>query len=148
MCLVNFVSDNLCEQKCYCFTDKRLPFSTADCTIHEVRIDPCPEAKKNEACEIVRGKKMIISFDYTTNFDTSKSESNIYWAKTATSDLPFAGMDKNTCKYTQCPIASGVKQTYSHEKMLDRKLPTVRLIKYYLGILFINFFRFPYLGLL
>lgn len=35
------------------------------CTIHEVRVDPCREAEERKPCSLRRGRNASISFDYT-----------------------------------------------------------------------------------
>lgn len=36
-----------------------------NCTIHEVRVDPCREAEERKPCVLKRGRTASISFDYT-----------------------------------------------------------------------------------
>lgn len=47
-----------------------------------------------------------------------------YWA--SVTDLPFAGMDNDACKFTACPIAQGVNQTYDFQLNIAKSLPRVR----------------------
>ena len=37
-----------------------------NCTVHEVRVDPCKEAEEGKPCRLKRGHHASISFDYTT----------------------------------------------------------------------------------
>lgn len=36
------------------------------CSVHEVRIQPCPESEEHKPCKVKRGKTATIEFDYTT----------------------------------------------------------------------------------
>jgi len=39
--------------------------NTVQCTIHEVRVDPCREAEERKPCSLKKGQDASISFDYT-----------------------------------------------------------------------------------
>lgn len=43
-----------------------LQLFTGNCKIHEVRVEPCPEAEEDKPCKVKRGKSATIEFDYTT----------------------------------------------------------------------------------
>ncbi|XP_034943383.1 MD-2-related lipid-recognition protein-like [Chelonus insularis] len=83
-----------------------------NCTIHEVRVNPCKEAEHHKPCRIKRGENASISFDYTAYFHGDSLESRAYWANQVI-DLPFLGMETNACATTTCPVQSGQKQTYT-----------------------------------
>ncbi|XP_015171621.1 PREDICTED: MD-2-related lipid-recognition protein-like [Polistes dominula] len=101
---------------------KPTPDAVSNCTIHEVRVDPCREAAENKPCKIKRGHNSSISFDYTPNFDGEKLETRGYWAS-ALADLPFLGMNSDACTMTKCPVVSGQKQTYNVQLFISKKFP-------------------------
>ncbi|XP_058462159.1 MD-2-related lipid-recognition protein-like [Malaya genurostris] len=92
------------------------------CTVHEVRINPCPEAAHNKACVMLKGTNATIAFDYTPDFSAQQVTAKVFWTQTAV-DLPFAGMDTEGCKYTSCPIVEAHRQTYSYNLPIQQKYP-------------------------
>lgn len=47
--------------------DDFIPFQNkGSCTIHEVRVLPCPESEEHTPCKFKRGKTVAMEFDYTT----------------------------------------------------------------------------------
>lgn len=90
-----------------------------------MRIDPCPEAASDLPCKIKRGKSASIEFDYTADYNSTILTTAVFWAS-PDGDLPFVGMDKNACTYTQCPTNMNVKQTYRYTVPIHRKYPMVR----------------------
>ncbi|XP_037721672.1 MD-2-related lipid-recognition protein-like [Drosophila subpulchrella] len=103
-------------------------FETCDdsvdtCTIHQVNVDPCPEAKNNAACHIHRRRRFTMSFDFTPHFDADTLDASLGWAKSENVELPLLSMDREACKYTNCPVRSGVKQTYTNNMLADGRFP-------------------------
>jgi len=96
--------------------------STEQCTIHEVRVDPCREAEERKPCTLKRGRNASISFDYTTEFSGDTLSSRAYWASEIV-DLPFLGMPMDACTSTVCPASPGQKQTYSVVLPISKKFP-------------------------
>ncbi|EDS45755.1 conserved hypothetical protein [Culex quinquefasciatus] len=96
---------------------------TMKCTVHEVRISPCPEAAKQKPCTVIKGKNATIEFDYTPEWASQEAKAKAWWTTPAT-DLPFIGMDEKACKFTGCPIAAGQKQSYSYELPILKTFPT------------------------
>ncbi|XP_012533140.2 MD-2-related lipid-recognition protein [Monomorium pharaonis] len=94
---------------------------TSQCTIHEVRVDPCREAEERKPCTLKKGRNASISFDYTTQFSGQLS-SRAYWASEIV-DLPFLGMPLDACLSTVCPALPGQKQTYSIFLPISKKFP-------------------------
>lgn len=94
------------------------------CDVHEVRIDPCPEADTNLPCKVKRGKSAVIEFDYTTDYNSTLLNTKVFWAS-PDGDLPFVGMEKEACPYTQCPTKINHKQTYRYTVPIHRKYPVV-----------------------
>ncbi|XP_011697884.1 PREDICTED: MD-2-related lipid-recognition protein-like [Wasmannia auropunctata] len=93
-----------------------------ECTIHEVRVDPCREAEEQKPCSIKKGRNASISFDYTTQFSGNVS-SRAYWASEIV-DLPFLGMPLDACRTsTICPVTPGQKQSYSVFLPISKKFP-------------------------
>uniref|UniRef100_A0A6P4EQL1 MD-2-related lipid-recognition protein-like n=1 Tax=Drosophila rhopaloa TaxID=1041015 RepID=A0A6P4EQL1_DRORH len=93
------------------------------CTIHQVEVSPCPEARLNAACQIRRRRRFTMSFNFTTHFDAERLEASLGWAKSETVELPLLSMDREACKYTACPVRSGVMQTYTTNMPADAKFP-------------------------
>ncbi|XP_058836007.1 MD-2-related lipid-recognition protein-like [Topomyia yanbarensis] len=93
------------------------------CTIHEVRVNPCPEAAHNKPCLLLKGTNATITYDYTPDFSAKKATAKAFWTQTAM-DLPFAGMDSEGCKYTSCPIVEAQRQTYSYNLPIHKKYPS------------------------
>ncbi|KAL0123573.1 hypothetical protein PUN28_005826 [Cardiocondyla obscurior] len=95
--------------------------SEVQCTVHEVRVDPCTEAAEKKPCSQKRGRNATISFDYTSQFGGSLS-SRAYWASEIV-DLPFLGMSTDACTSTVCPGTPGQKQTYTNVIHISKKFP-------------------------
>ncbi|XP_075233709.1 MD-2-related lipid-recognition protein-like [Lycorma delicatula] len=95
---------------------------TLACTVHEVRVSPCPEVSSNKPCKLTYGKNGSISFDYSADFDAEKANSRAYWDK-GVIDLPFQGMNKDACQFTQCPIKAGVKSSYTYGLPITNEYP-------------------------
>lgn len=93
------------------------------CTVHEVRVDPCPESAQNKPCVMVRGTNATIAFDYTPDFSSQVATAKAFWASAV--DLPFAGLDQEGCKYTTCPVVSGQRQSYSYDLPIMKSYPMV-----------------------
>ncbi|XP_012059676.1 PREDICTED: MD-2-related lipid-recognition protein-like [Atta cephalotes] len=96
--------------------------NTVQCTIHEVRVNPCREAEERKPCSLKKGQDASISFDYTPQFNGSLF-SRAYWASEIV-DLPFLGMPIDACPSTTCPASPGQKQTYSVVLPISKKFPT------------------------
>jgi len=99
------------------------PDSVDTCTIQQVRVSPCPEALNNAACNIRRKHNSEMSFDYTPNFDADTLVASLGWAKSENVELPLLTMDQEACKYTTCPVRSGVTQTYTNNMPADARFP-------------------------
>ncbi|EDW53559.1 MD-2-related lipid-recognition protein [Drosophila sechellia] len=97
--------------------------SVDTCTIQQVRVSPCPEALSNAACNIRRKHNTEMSFDFTPNFDADTLVASLGWAKSENVELPLLTMDSAACKYTPCPVRSGVKQTYTTQVPIEAKFP-------------------------
>ncbi|KAH8381766.1 hypothetical protein KR009_000029, partial [Drosophila setifemur] len=97
--------------------------SVDTCTIHEVRVNPCPQAAQNIACNIRRRRSSEMSFDFTPHFDADTLEAGLGWAKSEDVELPLLSMDRAACKYTTCPVRNGQKQTYTTLVPIEAKFP-------------------------
>ncbi|XP_039493359.1 MD-2-related lipid-recognition protein-like [Drosophila santomea] len=97
--------------------------SVDTCTIQQVRVTPCPEATANAACHIRRRHRFTMSFDFTPHFDADTLKANLGWAKSENVELPLLSMDREACKYTTCPVRSGVTQTYTTTMPADARFP-------------------------
>lgn len=62
----HFFYNNFCILKLY--------YIGEHCKIHEVKINPCPEASNNEPCRIKRGRTASMEFEFTPG------NINIYFA--------------------------------------------------------------------
>ncbi|XP_067627041.1 MD-2-related lipid-recognition protein-like [Eurosta solidaginis] len=93
------------------------------CTIHEVRINPCPEAVEHLACNIHRRRPATMSFDFTPHFGAETLEAGLYWAKSPTLNLPLITMDTKACKFTPCPTVADQRQTYTIDVPIESKFP-------------------------
>ncbi|XP_033208380.1 MD-2-related lipid-recognition protein-like [Belonocnema kinseyi] len=98
------------------------PNAPLNCTVHEVRVDPCKEADQGKPCKIKRGIDASISFDFTPNFDATTAESRAYWVSPLM-DLPFVGMETDACKATQCPIVKAQKKSYTMHLPIAKSFP-------------------------
>uniref|UniRef100_A0A1B0BF04 MD-2-related lipid-recognition domain-containing protein n=1 Tax=Glossina palpalis gambiensis TaxID=67801 RepID=A0A1B0BF04_9MUSC len=96
---------------------------TNDCDIHEVRVEPCPQAESHAACNIRRRKPANMSFDFTPHFDADTLEASLNWVKSNDQELPLISMEKDACKYTKCPVKNGEKQTYQVDIPIESKFP-------------------------
>nr|CAD7442183.1 unnamed protein product [Timema bartmani] len=95
-----------------------------NCTVNEVRVDPCSEAAQKKACKVKKGTAASISFDFTPGVSASSLSSRAYWA--STTDIPFIGMDTDACEYTNCVTVAGQQQTYSFNLQIpSRKVQTM-----------------------
>ncbi|EDV53026.1 MD-2-related lipid-recognition protein [Drosophila erecta] len=97
--------------------------SVDTCTIQQVRVSPCPEANANAACHIRRKRNSEMSFDFTPNFDADTLKASLGWAKSENVELPLVTLDREACKYTTCPVRSGVTQTYTTLVPIESKFP-------------------------
>ncbi|XP_015114239.1 MD-2-related lipid-recognition protein [Diachasma alloeum] len=93
-----------------------------NCTVHELRINPCAEAAEGKPCRVKRGTDASIEFDYTTNFAADTLQGRAYWANKLM-DVPFLGMETNACLSTPCPLKADTKQTYKMALHVDTKYP-------------------------
>jgi len=118
LCLISFVCLSSAEVVSFGHCDD-IPGS---CTVHEVRVVPCPEAEENKPCKVKRGKSATIEFDYTAQWGSSAAWGQVY-SVTDDGDLPLAGMDTDACEYTACPIQSSARQTYAYTLPLAKKFP-------------------------
>ncbi|GJQ82334.1 hypothetical protein Trydic_g407 [Trypoxylus dichotomus] len=92
------------------------------CDVNEVRIDPCKEASRNQACRIKRGKLASIDVYFTPKIAAQTLHSQPYWYN-GINHIPLEGMDTDGCKTTTCPLQSGVKQQYRYELQLKPDYP-------------------------
>ncbi|XP_023174659.1 MD-2-related lipid-recognition protein-like [Drosophila hydei] len=99
------------------------PDSVNQCTIDEVRVDPCPQALQNAACRIRRRRPTQMSFKYTPQFDADQLEASLVWAKSETEELPLVTLERDACKATSCPVKAGVQGTYTVEVPIEAKFP-------------------------
>ncbi|KAH8417733.1 hypothetical protein KR222_004865 [Zaprionus bogoriensis] len=99
------------------------PDSVDVCTIDQVRVDPCPQAAKRAPCHIRRRRPTRMAFDFTPKFDADVLEASLVWAKSETEELPLITMERDACKTTNCPVRSGVQQTYTLEVPIEHKFP-------------------------
>ncbi|KAH8384225.1 MD-2-related lipid-recognition protein-like [Drosophila serrata] len=97
--------------------------SVDTCIIHEVRVDPCPQAEKRQACNIRRRRSSQISFDFEPKFDADQLDITLGWAKSETEELMLPTLERDACKSTTCPARSGVKQTYTTDVPIEAKFP-------------------------
>ncbi|KAJ3659166.1 hypothetical protein Zmor_010870 [Zophobas morio] len=100
------------------------------CEIKEVRVEPCKEAKSKKPCKLRSGTNATIEFDYVPGFDAEKLVSQAY-SVTPFIDLPLIGMDRDGCKYTQCPTKSGETGTYKNTLFISPAFPLLNYIVKY-----------------
>ncbi|XP_055316438.1 MD-2-related lipid-recognition protein-like [Sitodiplosis mosellana] len=94
-----------------------------DCTVHEVRVVPCPESEEHKPCKVKRGKTATISFDFTTQWEATTAHGELFSADDE-EDLPLNGMNMhNACQFTSCPIRASTKQSYTYTLPLAKKFP-------------------------
>ncbi|XP_055693991.1 MD-2-related lipid-recognition protein-like [Lutzomyia longipalpis] len=92
------------------------------CTIHAVRINPCPEAANDLPCKIKRGRSASIEFDYSSEFRATELDSRVYWSNEGV-DLPLIGVDTNGCNIVTCPIEANINNTYTWTLNVSKKFP-------------------------
>ncbi|KAI8046487.1 hypothetical protein M5D96_002697 [Drosophila gunungcola] len=97
--------------------------SVDTCTIQQVMVTPCPEAEFNAACLVRRRHRFTMSFTFTPHFDADQLDASLGWAKSETVELPLLTMDREACKYTSCPVRSGVTHNYTNNMPVDSKSP-------------------------
>nr|CAD7586623.1 unnamed protein product [Timema genevievae] len=136
-CCVSSLNDRPCcvaasmtGMLCFSLNDRPCCVSAAienvprNCTVNEVRVDPCSEAAQKKACKVKKGTAASISFDFTPGVSASSLSSRAYWA--STTDIPFIGMDTDACEYTNCLTVAGQQQTYSFNLQIpSRKVQTM-----------------------
>lgn len=86
---------------------------TSVCTIHQVDISPCIEAKDNKPCKVAKGKNASIVFDFTPKFSAENLGARVYWA-TSLLDVPFLDMNSDGCLYTTCPTEANKRYTLKY----------------------------------
>ncbi|GAB0087675.1 hypothetical protein DMENIID0001_020140 [Sergentomyia squamirostris] len=96
--------------------------SPQGCTIHAVRINPCPESANDQPCKIKRGRSATIEFDYATDYGTNEMDSRIYWSNDGV-DLPLIGVETNGCNIVTCPVVANVNHTYAWTLNVSKKFP-------------------------
>ncbi|XP_059607676.1 MD-2-related lipid-recognition protein-like [Phlebotomus argentipes] len=96
--------------------------SPQPCTIHAVRINPCPEAENDQPCKIKRGRSASIEFDYAMEFQATELDSRMYWNNEGV-DLPLIGVDTNGCNMVSCPIEANANNTYVWTLNVSKKFP-------------------------
>ncbi|XP_046665007.1 MD-2-related lipid-recognition protein-like isoform X1 [Homalodisca vitripennis] len=96
--------------------------SRSACVVHEVRVDPCPEALENRPCKIRLGANYSMSFDYTPTFSATRAGSQASKVSSIV-DIPFEQMDINGCKYTTCPIEANKRQVYTYAIEVGTQFP-------------------------
>lgn len=101
------------------FPDSNTP---SNCTIHEVYLDPCAEAKDEKPCKVKRGITANMTFHYTPDFTSDKMNVRIFWASQVM-DIPFLGMDPNACLSTTCPVVAGQRNVYHADIPILKKYP-------------------------
>ncbi|CAH1390429.1 unnamed protein product [Nezara viridula] len=119
LCLTVIVSSEPVQYKpCY-YTGK----SGKLCTVSDVKIEPCPEAAKNEPCKIKRGEYASIAFKYKIEYEPVEPlKTRAYWA-TVLADLPFVGMDTDLCKHTECPVVKNVDKQFNYTLDISKSFP-------------------------
>uniref|UniRef100_A0A182LRG2 MD-2-related lipid-recognition domain-containing protein n=1 Tax=Anopheles culicifacies TaxID=139723 RepID=A0A182LRG2_9DIPT len=55
-------------------------------------------------------------------FAADELTADVSWTRT-NFDLPFVGMDTEACKHTNCPVASGNRQTYAYNLPIKKEYP-------------------------
>ncbi|XP_017856311.1 PREDICTED: MD-2-related lipid-recognition protein-like [Drosophila arizonae] len=93
------------------------------CSIDEVRVDPCPQALENTACRIRRRRPADMTFKFTPKFDAEKLDASLNWVKSETELLPLVTLEQDACKSTSCPVKAGVQQTYAIQVPIESKFP-------------------------
>ncbi|KAM7361498.1 NPC intracellular cholesterol transporter 2-like [Cochliomyia hominivorax] len=109
-----------------CVLAESINFKTCDvndCDIAEVNVDPCTKDSANAACKLRRRKPTKMDFTFTPNFDADSLEASLVWLKDGGNELPLITMDKDACKYTQCPVKSGESQNYAVNIPIESKFP-------------------------
>ncbi|RZC40442.1 E1 DerP2 DerF2 domain containing protein [Asbolus verrucosus] len=91
------------------------------CEVKEVRVEPCKEAKSKKPCKVRSGTNASIEFDYIPHFDSDRMINQAYSATLI--DLPLIGMDRDGCKFTQCPVKSGEASTYKNTLYMSPAFP-------------------------
>ncbi|XP_043284140.1 MD-2-related lipid-recognition protein-like [Venturia canescens] len=98
------------------------PQAPVNCTINEVRINPCKEASQGKPCRFKRGINASLEFDYVANFAAPALEGRAFWVNSVM-EVPFMGMEANACLGTSCPVTPGQVQTYHQEFPISKKYP-------------------------
>uniref|UniRef100_A0A182WG50 MD-2-related lipid-recognition domain-containing protein n=1 Tax=Anopheles minimus TaxID=112268 RepID=A0A182WG50_9DIPT len=101
----------------------RCPFAdfTAKCKIHEISIAPCLEAEEGRPCTIYSGRKANVTLDFTPEFAANELTALVGWEQ-GSAFAPL-NVDSNACGYTQCPVISGNRQTYTYRLPMKKELP-------------------------
>lgn len=99
-------------------------FQDLTCTIDAVSIEGCRKDRNANACKLKRNVKAAINIDFTPDFDGDDITMMAY-ALMPGIEKAFPDMDENACNFTTCPVANGVKQTYSYGLKLAPSYPLV-----------------------
>ncbi|KAH8308029.1 MD-2-related lipid-recognition protein-like [Drosophila kikkawai] len=99
------------------------PGTEDTCTIQEVRVNPCPQAEKRQACNIRRRRPTQISFDFVPKFNADQLHITLGWVKSEEEELMLPTLERDACKSTTCPAQNGVKQTYTTDVPIEAKFP-------------------------
>ncbi|CAH0393874.1 unnamed protein product [Bemisia tabaci] len=100
----------------------KCPTDTKKCDIHQVRINPCPDAREGKPCRMFRGTNGSIEFDFTPKFSGSQIGARVYWASWF--DVPFLDMNSDGCLYTTCPMEAGKNYTLKYGILIKTWYPT------------------------
>ncbi|XP_075148679.1 MD-2-related lipid-recognition protein-like [Haematobia irritans] len=97
--------------------------STNQCDLSEVRVDPCARDNPNAGCTFRRRNPATMELDFTPKFDADRLSASLNWVRADGDELPLISMDRDACKYTNCPVKNGEQQTYKIQIPIDKKFP-------------------------
>ncbi|XP_013111171.2 MD-2-related lipid-recognition protein [Stomoxys calcitrans] len=97
--------------------------SVNQCQLAEVRVDPCARDNPNAGCTLKRRQPATLELDFTPEFNADTLSASLNWVRPDGQELPLISMDREACKYTNCPVTNGQQQTYKVEIPIDKKFP-------------------------
>ncbi|CAH0727245.1 unnamed protein product, partial [Brenthis ino] len=90
------------------------------CSIHSVKIDPCPDGPG--FCLLRRGKPYTLSFDFTPHFDANKLKMSIYSDNDNSGTFNTAVTPPlNACQRHACPLEEDVRTVFDTDFVFDTK---------------------------
>lgn len=85
-------------------------------TVDECTID------KDKRCKLIRDTEYFMNVNFTPDFSGSDIQMLAY-TNILNQEFEFEGMEKNACKFMQCPISSGNTHNYTFNVLVDKSKP-------------------------